>query len=203
MEVSFDPVFSSFIGSIPIEGLNNDEVLEWATKDGRNNKKVFISPQDKVIRQLTREVTKFFNQLHKKVGLNPKYSQFITSSWINVGSHGSITVPHTHPNSTFVGIYYLDIKGVPGTLEFISPNPLCEWTFGSHDGISSDIITDLNQFNASRLRISPSKNQFIFFPAWLQHLYIPDSGKITSIVFNSSVNIQSASLSGGKRMPKS
>lgn len=93
--------------------------------------------------------------------------------WANVNRNGNYNVAHTHPNTHWSLVYYVDM-GEPeaghrlnGIIEFRDPRPRATEFPGLDFG--------------QAWRITPEASLFLVFPAWLEHMVHPFFGKGTRI----------------------
>ncbi|MGE0735419.1 MAG: putative 2OG-Fe(II) oxygenase [Alphaproteobacteria bacterium] len=93
--------------------------------------------------------------------------------WANVNRHGNYNVAHTHPNTHWSMVYYVEM-GEPepghrlnGIIEFRDPRPRATGFPGLDFG--------------QAWRITPEAGLFLVFPAWLEHMVHPFFGTGTRI----------------------
>ena len=104
------------------------------------------------------------------------YDIDITSMWGNVQRHGNHCFKHTHANSVFSGVFYLNEDSNFPPIQFHRP---AESSF--------DIMTDdENEFNRGQMFLHPKRDMIVIFPSWLEHdVPVNTSGKDRlSISFN-------------------
>jgi len=104
-------------------------------------------------------------------------------AWANVNRFGDYNKPHTHPESMWSGVYYVQAGTVPddrpssGMIEFVDPRVAVEMIAvpgGPFDG---------------RYKVRPQDGMLLVFPSWLLHFvnpYLSDDERI-SIAFNARV----------------
>ena len=103
------------------------------------------------------------------------------AGWINVNPKGGSNLIHSHPNSHWSGVLYIqqpsDVTGNSGMIEFINPN---------QEGRDLAGLLPKNGFD-SIMMIRPKAGQMVIFPSYLLHSVYPndsDQDRIT-IAFNS------------------
>lgn len=106
---------------------------------------------------------------------NKNYRLAITDCWAHVTRTNGWHMPHTHPGSTWSGIFYVSEGDVDcgGATGFLSP-----FNFERKPGLD---------FFQSEYRVFPKPGMLIIFPSTLTHYvqpYIGNSPRIT-IAFNS------------------
>lgn len=91
--------------------------------------------------------------------------------WANIIRDGQYNLVHSHPNSAWSGVYYVDV-GEPtadhthnGKLELLDPRPAAGLSYTEKSNVYG------------RLLLSPRPGQLVFFPSWLQHQVHPFFGK--------------------------
>lgn len=87
----------------------------------------------------------------------------ITTSWLTKTEKNEQSIIHTHKNSYYSGILYLDdIEDITktGKLELISMD---------ESDIAPNPPTQYNEYNSSIWSLSPQKNLLIFFPSSIHH----------------------------------
>ena len=112
---------------------------------------------------------------------NPEAIDARFAGWINVNAKGGSNLIHSHPNSHWSGVLYIqqpnDVTGNSGMIEFINPN---------QEGRDLAGLLPKNGFDPI-MRIRPKAGQMVIFPSYLLHSVYPndsDQDRIT-IAFNS------------------
>ena len=106
--------------------------------------------------------------------------QLSLTAWGNVIRSGGYHIAHSHPNSHWSGVYYVDVgkidKNHPynGCLEFVDPR-------SGANMVTVDSLPLLNRYH-----ISPMPGLMILFPAYLEHFVHPfiGEGERINIAFN-------------------
>ena len=102
------------------------------------------------------------------------------AGWINVNPKGGSNILHSHPNSHWSGVLYIqqpsEVEGFSGMIEFVNPN---------QEGRELAKILPKMGFD-NMIRIRPKTGQIVIFPSYLLHSVYPnnsDQDRIT-IAFN-------------------
>lgn len=105
----------------------------------------------------------------------------ITNSWFTRNPTGASHHAHSHPNSIFSGVYYLDAESSHVTFDF-------ENTFSKNFKFSYN-YSEANDFNSTSLTVSPRTGDVLIFPSWINHKVSPNTGNTDRMVlgFNSFV----------------
>jgi uncharacterized protein (TIGR02466 family) len=97
--------------------------------------------------------------------------------WANISNTGDSHGAHTHPGSTWSGVYYVDTgesaSGESGRLQFVDPSQGRANTF-------------LSYLLPSSVEIAPQASLMVLFPSYLVHAVLPHRGARSrlSIAFN-------------------
>jgi uncharacterized protein (TIGR02466 family) len=114
---------------------------------------------------LTVEATRAVFQQH---GLAPPQMRWQLQAWVNVCDPGAFNSAHSHPGSTWSGVYYVD-AGAPTSqhhsqLQLIAPEQGRASTFMPY------LLPDT-------LCISPTAGMMVVFPSYLMHAVLPHQGE--------------------------
>ena len=111
--------------------------------------------------------------------------QLLVEGWININPNGAFNAPHSHPEFTWSGVYYVKadngIKKQNASIEFIDPRG------------GANVLA----LFASKVVIPPNPGTFILFPSYLNHWVPPnesDSDRI-SIAINAKFSRKKSKLS--------
>ena len=112
---------------------------------------------------------------------NPDLFDARFSGWINVNPKGGSNILHSHPNSHWSGVLYIqqptEVDGFSGMIEFVNPN---------QEG--RELAKILPKFGFDNIiRIRPRTGQIVIFPSYVLHSVYPNNStedRIT-IAFNS------------------
>ena len=124
-------------------------------------------------------VQSYFNRFKDTV-LRAENTEFeMTTSWATKCEKGSYCQYHSHKNSFYSGVLYIDDVEQGGDLEFVD-------TGVRPTNIVINRSTDVNIFNSETFFIQPEKNLLLFFPSYLMHkinTHVQDKPRY-SIAFN-------------------
>ena len=89
--------------------------------------------------------------------------EFITCMWANINKVGYMHPAHTHANSLFSGIIYLQCPSGSGSTYFTDPRPAATtFNFEVKDHIAE-------WYNVNNWAHPANEGSLIMFPSWLQH----------------------------------
>jgi uncharacterized protein (TIGR02466 family) len=111
----------------------------------------------------------------------------VTQSWLNISKKGQYHPRHTHPNSVFSGVFYLNVSE-GDQLVFHRQRDVGSFSFPK----SSE-----NDFTRLQQEVMVENGDLLIFPSWMEHS-VPntDSEKRVSLAFN-SFPVGSFGLKGG------
>lgn len=90
------------------------------------------------------------------------YNFEITTSWGVKAHTNSASQFHSHKNSFFTGVYYLENVTAGGKLEFESVGSRPDsWMLG--------LASEQNIYNSEIFNVTPNKNLIVFFPSYMRH----------------------------------
>ncbi len=113
------------------------------------------------------------------------------TAWAAVCREGAYHAPHSHPDSAWSGVYYVDAGNVnpnrplSGVLEFLDPRT----------GVEA--ITAPGDPYGEPLRIRPEPGLMVVFPSWLYHWVHPYFGECPRIAVSFNVGLRSRTEAGG------
>lgn len=100
------------------------------------------------------------------------------SAWIAICRAGVYHAPHSHPDSAWSGVYYVDAgtansdHPLAGVLEFLDP----------HGG--AEAVTAPGDPYGAPLRVRPEAGLMVVFPSWLYHWVHPYAGDTPRIAIS-------------------
>ncbi len=108
------------------------------------------------------------------------------SGWATICRAGAYHAPHSHPDSAWSGVYYVDAgtehidRPTSGMLEFLDPRSGVEAVTAPGDPYGEPV------------RIRPAAGLLVIFPSWLYHWVHPYAGCTPRIAvsFNASLAVQ-------------
>jgi len=143
-----------------------------------------------ILKDLKIDLTDILNNYFQKV-VEPRdgIEIYITISWVNYTEQGQYHHEHSHPNSIFSGVYYIEADETD-KITFTNPKFL---------PFTLDIqSTNFNQWNSSTWWFPTPSNAVFIFPSSFGHKVDPTTNKNTrvSLSFNTFVK-GSLQLDGG------
>ena len=98
------------------------------------------------------------------IGFCPGIDLYIASSWFNIHHRGDFSREHTHPNSFYSGVYYVDLpEGDSGDFYFMKMHDTaCTAT------ISPDVMYP-NNYNSLRVVMDTKPGTLLMFPSHVWH----------------------------------
>jgi uncharacterized protein (TIGR02466 family) len=114
------------------------------------------------------------------------------SAWAAICVEGAYHAPHSHPDSAWSGVYYVDAgtdnpdRPLSGVLEFLDPRGGVEAVTAPGDPYGAPV------------RIWPESGLLVIFPSWLYHWVHPYVGKTPRIAvsFNAAVRTSDSADTG-------
>jgi uncharacterized protein (TIGR02466 family) len=116
-------------------------------------------------------------------GANAFQGALSLSAWVTVCRAGAYHAPHSHPDSAWSGVYYVDPGDtnadhpLAGVLEFLDPRA----------GVEA--VTAPGDPYGEPFRVRPQRGLLVIFPSWLYHWVHPYAGQKARIAisFNATV----------------
>ena len=106
------------------------------------------------------------------------------SAWATICREGAYHAPHSHPDSAWSGVYYVD-AGTPspdrhlsGVLEFLDPRAGVEAVTAPGDPYGDPV------------RVWPESGLLVIFPSWLFHWVHPYIGKTPRIAVSFNATLE-------------
>ena len=167
--MNIEQMFTTPFGWTYLDGIDNEALIGLCyqkLKERTDNQTNTLDFSSYPLKSLADKVLDNVNLMHKRCGL--KFTQKISNVWCNYKNAYRPCKPHTHANSFFVGIYYLNNSDIK--LNLINP-------IGNIENlISPDIVDQYNPFNQLEKYIYPEKGLLVVHPAWILHYVdnIPD-----------------------------
>ena len=111
-------------------------------------------------------------------GQRPRQFEWQVTAWANVSQRGDFNQAHTHPGSTWSGVYYVD-PGIAGSQALAAPLQV----FDPCQGRANTFLPD---FLPNNLTVRPVAGLMLVFPSYVGHLVFPHEGSEPriSIAFN-------------------
>ena len=115
-----------------------------------------------------------FNSLYKQVKkvkkrLNIYRDLKLLGYWYNINYKSSFNTPHRHVGKSDIisGVFYVDTFKDCGNIVFRRNNPILDIMYQEN-------VEDYNEYNSSVWTEIPENNKSILFPAYLEHMVLPN-----------------------------
>ena len=115
------------------------------------------------------------------------------SGWAAVCRAGAYHAPHSHPDSAWSGVYYVDSgteepdRPLGGVLEFLDPRA----------GVEA--VTAPGDPYGEPFRIRPAPGLLVVFPSWLYHWVHPYAGQTPRIAVSFNASLQPVAMASEQR----
>jgi len=140
-----------------LESLEEDPIVTGGNNFISKSKNVLDLPELSDIKQLC--VYHLNKYTESVLGIKQKFT--ITDSWATRNPKMSSHTAHSHPNSVFSGVYYVNCESGAFVLDF-------EPQFSKNFKFEYD-ISEHNFWNSRNWSITPSPGDLILFPSWVVH----------------------------------
>lgn len=199
MELEVTPAYPTFIGQVhvPDSDAMNQELRELILAEetkhatlGRSNiggwhsRPDFLSGSEASIGALTTWITWAVKRMvDASAGPGMFHGAITLSAWAAICRDGAYHAPHSHPDSAWSGVYYVDPgvgnpeRPLSGVLEFLDPRAGVEAVRAPGDPYGEPV------------RIKPRAGLLVTFPSWLYHWvhpYMEGTPRI-AVSFNASL----------------
>lgn len=199
MELEVTPAFPTLIGRLQIpdaDAMNRDlraiiladEVkyssLGRSNIGGWHSRLDFLGRRDPAVAELTTWLNWGLRRIiEASAGSNALQGALSVVAWATLCRAGAYHSPHSHPDSAWSGVYYVD-PGSPipdqplsGILEFLDPRA----------GVEA--VTAPGDPYGAPFRVRPQAGLLVLFPSWLYHWVHPYSGHTPRIAvsFNATL----------------
>jgi uncharacterized protein (TIGR02466 family) len=150
--------------------LGRSNVGGWHSRDD------FLKRDDGAVAALTAWVNwSVRRMIHATAGPDAFQGKLSALAWATICRAGAYHAPHSHPDSAWSGVYYVDAgSGTPdqplsGVLEFLDPRA----------GVEA--VTAPGDPYGEPFRVRPQAGLLVVFPSWLYHWVHPYSGETPRI----------------------
>ena len=194
MELEVTPVFPTLIGRfrVPDAGAMNQDLQalilaeeEQYASLGRSNiggwhsRPDFLKRRDPAVSALTTWLTWVLRRMiEASAGADSFQGTLSVSAWATLCRAGAYHAPHSHPDSAWSGVYYVDPgtdspeRPLSGVLEFLDPRA----------GVEA--VTAPGDPYGEPFRVRPQAGLLVVFPSWLYHWVHPYAGQTPRIAIS-------------------
>ena len=200
MELEVTPAFPTFIGRARVpdaDALNHGlralilaQEAEY-TSLGRSNiggwhsRPDFLRRSDPNVAALTSWITWALRRIIRATTAQDSFKGTLSlSAWATVCRAGAYHAPHSHPDSAWSGVYYVDAgnetpdQPLSGILEFLDPRA----------GVEA--VTAPGDPYGEPFRVRPEAGLLVMFPSWLYHWVHPYTGETPRIAVSFNAALQ-------------
>jgi uncharacterized protein (TIGR02466 family) len=155
---------------------------------GWHSRTDFLNRPEPAVAALTNWLTWALRQMiHVTAGSGSFKGTLSVSAWATICRAGAYHAPHSHPDSAWSGVYYVDAgtnnpdRPLSGVLEFLDPRAGVEAVTAPGDPYGSPV------------RVRPEAGLIVVFPSWLYHWVHPYAGQTPRIAvsFNATLGAPS------------
>jgi uncharacterized protein (TIGR02466 family) len=210
MELEVTSAFPTLIGRLRIpdaDAINRDlhasiiaEEAEYSSL-GRSNiggwhsRPDFLSRRDPAVSALTAWLTWALRRMiDAAAGPNAFKGTLSVAAWATICRAGAYHAPHSHPDSAWSGVYYVDSgtdspdQPLSGVLEFLDPRA----------GV--DAVTAPGDPYGEPVRVRPQAGLLVVFPSWLYHWVHPYAGQTPRVAVSFNATMASGAEVNGTRV---
>jgi uncharacterized protein (TIGR02466 family) len=203
MELEVTQAFPTLIGRFHIpdaEAMNRDLQTLILTEEtqypslGRSNiggwhgRPDFLNQRDPAVAALTNWLSWTLRRMiGASAGSDAFQGMLGISAWATLSRAGAYHAPHSHPDSAWSGVYYVDPgshgtdRPLSGVLEFLDPRA----------GV--DAVTAPGDPYGEPFRVHPQAGLLVVFPSWLYHWVHPYTGQTPRIAVSFNATVASES----------
>jgi len=202
MELEVTPAFPTFVGRVQLpdadamnEGLRALILAEEAgyASLGRSNiggwhsRPDFLHRSDSSVAALTSWITWAISRMIRATTGQDSFKGALSlSAWATVCRSGAYHAPHSHPDSAWSGVYYVEAgtyspdRPLSGMLEFLDPRAGVEAVSAPGDPYGEPF------------RVRPEAGLLVLFPSWLYHWVHPYAGETPRIAVSFNAALQTS-----------
>ena len=204
MELEITPVFPTLIGRFRVpdpEEMNRNlqaiilaEEAEYSSLGhsnigGWHSRPDFLNKSEPAVCSFKTWLTWALRRMiNVTAGANAFKGTISLSAWATVCRAGAYHAPHSHPDSAWSGVYYVDPgtcsadRPLSGVLEFLDPRA----------GVEA--VTAPGDPYGEPFRIQPQAGLLVVFPSWLYHWVHPYTGERPRIAISFNATVESVSV---------
>ena len=197
LELEITPAFPTLIGRfrVPDAGVMNQGlsalILEQESRFqslGRSNiggwhsqTDFFDRPESEIAALYTWVKWAANRMIDASAGAGKFSGKLDVTAWATICRNGAYHAPHSHPDSAWSGVYYVDAGSfdsshpLSGLLEFFDPRP------------AVDAVTAPGDPYGEPFRVQPEAGLIVVFPSWLYHWVHPYTGDTPRIAVSFNV----------------
>jgi len=201
MELDVTPAFPTLIGSlrVPDAGAMNQDLQALILAEeakyaslGRSNiggwhsRPDFLNRPEPAVSALTTWlICGVSRMVDATAGKGTFKGTLSVSAWATVCRAGAYHAPHSHPDSAWSGVYYVDAgastrdRSLSGVLEFLDPRAGVEAVTAPGDPYGEPV------------RVRPEPGLLVIFPSWLYHWVHPYAGQTPRIAVSFNATLAS------------
>src|SRR5580698_327059 len=191
MKLEVTPAFPTLIGRLCIpdaEAMNRDlrafimaEEAQYSSIGqsnigGWHSHPDFLIRQDSAVSALAGWLTRSLRQMIDAAAGTDTFSGPLSAyAWATICRAGTYHAPHSHPDSAWSGVYYVDPgtesqdHPLSGVLEFLDPRA------------GAEAVTAPGDPYGAPFRVRPQAGLLVLFPSWLYHWVHPYAGRTPRI----------------------
>jgi uncharacterized protein (TIGR02466 family) len=212
MQFDITPAFPTLIGRFRVpdaDGINQDlqaliiaeeaqyPSLGRSNVGGWHSRPDFLSRRDPAVSALTAWLTWALRRMiDATAGANAFKGTLSASAWATICHAGAYHAPHSHPDSAWSGVYYVDPgtdsqdQPLSGVLEFLDPRAGVEAVSAPGDPYGAPF------------RVRPQAGLLVVFPSWLYHWVHPYAGQTPRIAVSFNATLGSVAEVNDTRVAK-
>ena len=210
MQFDVTPAFPTLIGRFRVpdaDGINQDlqalilaEAAQYPTLrrsniGGWHSRTDFLNRGDPAVSALTAWLTWALRRMiDATAGASAFKGTLSASAWATICHAGAYHGPHSHPDSSWSGVYYVDPgtdsqdQPLSGVLEFLDPRA----------GVEA--VTAPGDPYGEPFRVRPQAGLLVVFPSWLYHWVHPYAGQTPRIAVSFNATLGSGAEVNGTRV---
>jgi uncharacterized protein (TIGR02466 family) len=207
MELDITPAFPTFIGrfQVPDAEAMNEELQALILAEeakcasiGRSNiggwhsRPDFLSRSEPAVDALTGWISWALSRMvDTTAGVGSSKESLSLSGWAAICRNGAYHAPHSHPDSAWSGVYYVNsgtsnaAHPLSGILEFLDPR------------LGAESVRTPGDPYGDPFRVRPGAGLLVLFPSWLYHWVHPYTGEGPRIAVSFN-----AAMGGAARPPR-
>ena len=141
------------------------------------SKSAEVLDDERLVRLKTHILTVFNDYITNHLQIENQF--YLTQSWTAINHKGDAHHLHTHPNTVFSCVYYVQANS--GDFQIKMPVSRIQEGYG----FSYDVLQN-NIFNSSTYNASVKTGDIIIFPGWLEHQALPNEDESPRIILGTN-----------------